>query len=38
MEREHPDTLASFNNLGWVFGNEGKHEEAEAMLRQAVKE
>ena len=31
---EHPDTLASVNNLGSVLESQGKYEEAEALRRQ----
>jgi tetratricopeptide (TPR) repeat protein len=34
---EHPDTLASVNNLGWVLSRQGKYEEAEVIHRQALK-
>ncbi|KAJ5348541.1 uncharacterized protein N7506_001794 [Penicillium brevicompactum] len=33
--REHPDTLASVNDLASVFERQGKYEEAEAMHRRA---
>jgi Tfp pilus assembly protein PilF len=33
---EHPDTLASVNNLGRVLGRQGKYEEAEVMHRRAL--
>jgi hypothetical protein len=33
---EHPDTLASANNLGRVLQRQGKHEEAEAMHLRAL--
>ncbi|RYP17189.1 hypothetical protein DL767_010064 [Monosporascus sp. MG133] len=34
---EHPDTLASINNLALVLNSQGKYEEAEQMHRQALK-
>jgi tetratricopeptide (TPR) repeat protein len=33
---EHPDTLASVDNLGSVLESQGKYEEAEAMHRRAL--
>ena len=33
---EHPDTLASVDNLGLVLSSQGKYEEAEAMHRRAL--
>jgi Tfp pilus assembly protein PilF len=36
LEREHPDTLSSVNNLGRVLSSQGKYEEAEAMHRRAL--
>jgi tetratricopeptide (TPR) repeat protein len=33
---EHPDTLASVNNLGNVLDRQGKYDEAEAMHRRAL--
>jgi Tfp pilus assembly protein PilF len=34
---EHPDTLASISNLGWVLKSQGKYEEAEAMLQWGIR-
>jgi Tetratricopeptide repeat len=31
LGKEHPDTLASMNNLALVLHNQGKYEEAEQM-------
>jgi tetratricopeptide (TPR) repeat protein len=36
LGREHPDTLASMNNLAQVLVRQGKYEEAEAMNRQTM--
>jgi tetratricopeptide (TPR) repeat protein len=36
LGREHPDTLASMNNLALVLDSQGKYEEAEAMHRQTL--
>jgi hypothetical protein len=37
LGKEHPDTLTtSMNNLAAVLGDQGKYEEAERMLRQAL--
>ena len=33
---EHPDTLASVNNLGLVLESQGRYEEAETMHRRAL--
>ncbi len=33
---EHPDTLASMNNLAGVLDSQGKYEEAESMNRQTL--
>jgi len=33
---EHPDTLASMNNLALVLDSQGKYEAAEEMQRQAI--
>ncbi|KAH7394832.1 hypothetical protein BKA66DRAFT_455924 [Pyrenochaeta sp. MPI-SDFR-AT-0127] len=33
---EHPDTLTSVDNLGWMLARQGKYEEAEAMHRRAL--
>ncbi|KAI1359478.1 hypothetical protein F5Y08DRAFT_319605 [Xylaria arbuscula] len=32
LGREHPDTLASMNNLAFVLGSQGKYEEAGTIL------
>jgi tetratricopeptide (TPR) repeat protein len=37
LGQEHPNTLASMNNLGSVLEGQGKYEEAEAMHQQALK-
>jgi hypothetical protein len=34
---EHPDTLMSMNSLAGVLSDQGKHEQAEEILRQALK-
>lgn len=36
LGREHPDTLASIDNLGLVLSRQGKYKEAEAMHRQVL--
>ncbi|RYP20805.1 hypothetical protein DL767_009390 [Monosporascus sp. MG133] len=36
LDREHPDTLTSMNNLALVLYREGKYEEAERMHRQTL--
>ena len=36
LSQEHPDTLASMNNLAVVLDKQGKYEEAEQMYRQAL--
>ncbi|KAI1159510.1 P-loop containing nucleoside triphosphate hydrolase protein [Nemania serpens] len=36
LGREHPDTLASMNNLALVLNSQGKYDEAEAMHRQTL--
>ncbi|OSS43186.1 hypothetical protein B5807_12172, partial [Epicoccum nigrum] len=36
LGREHPNTLASMNNLALVLDSQGKYEEAEAMHRQTL--
>ncbi|KAI8680532.1 NACHT domain-containing protein [Fusarium keratoplasticum] len=36
LGREHPDTLTSIHNLGWVLRSQGKYEEAEQMNRRAL--
>jgi hypothetical protein len=33
LGREHPDTLTSVSNLGYVLSCQGKYEEAEAIHR-----
>jgi hypothetical protein len=33
---DHPNTLLSVNNLSFVFGCQGKYEEAEVMHRRAL--
>jgi hypothetical protein len=33
---EHPDTLTSMNNLGWVLSSQGKHVEAEQIHQQTL--
>jgi tetratricopeptide (TPR) repeat protein len=35
--KEHPDTLASMNNLATVLSNQGKYEQAEEIHRQALR-
>ncbi|KAG9199902.1 hypothetical protein G6514_007802 [Epicoccum nigrum] len=36
LGREHPATLASVHDLGWVLSSQGKYEEAERMHRRAL--
>ena len=36
LRTEHPDTLASINNLAEVLRNQGKYEQAEEMHRQTL--
>jgi Tfp pilus assembly protein PilF len=36
LGKEHPSTLMSINNLGLVLSDQGKHEQAEEMHRQAL--
>jgi tetratricopeptide (TPR) repeat protein len=33
---DHPDTLVSKNNLAWVYHLQGKHDQAEALYREAI--
>ena len=33
---EHPSTLASVGNMGWVLRDQGKYEEAEEMLNKDI--
>jgi len=36
LGKEHPDTLASMDNLAGVLSDQGKYEQAESMYRQAT--
>jgi tetratricopeptide (TPR) repeat protein len=36
LGREHPETLASMNNLADILSDQGEYEEAEEMHRQAL--
>ena len=35
LDKEHPDTLTSMNNLATVLSDQGKYEQAEETHRQA---
>ncbi len=35
---EHPDTLASVNNLALLYANQGRHGEAEPLLKEALRD
>jgi hypothetical protein len=37
LGKEHPDTLTSMNNLAGILRDQGKYEQAEEMLRQALR-